>query len=105
MESYKNYLDTARAVLMLLGIPLHASMIYGDGAQWMISSPEKSYFIGMLGVAIHSFRMHAFFAIAGYFSLVLIRRRGTSSWLRSRLTRIGVPLLAATFLLNPIQGF
>ncbi len=71
MQQRLHHLDAARAVLLLLGIPFHvgttATMILSPGFPAWMANP-------VLGVGlsfIHSFRMSAFFILAGYFSGVV----------------------------------
>ena len=65
MPQRLHHLDAARAVLLLLGIPFHvgttATMILSPGFPAWMANP-------VLGVGlsfIHSFRMSAFFILAG----------------------------------------
>lgn len=97
------YLDSGRAILILLGVPYHASLIYHPLQFWLVHSPEVSAALGWLGDFLHYFRMHAFFLISGFFATLQLSRLGRATWLRQRLVRLGVPLVAAALLLNPIQ--
>ncbi|MCB0057210.1 MAG: acyltransferase family protein, partial [Caldilineaceae bacterium] len=46
--------------------------------------------------------MGAFFFLAGYFTPGSYDRRGTGSFFRERLVRLGIPILVFTFVLSPI---
>ena len=99
-------LDAGRGILMLLGVVLHTSNIYAENDEWLLSDDASSPFFDLLVSAIHSFRMPAFFLIAGYFcALALAKRpfRGFRSYLADRLLRLGVPLLVVWLLLSPVQ--
>jgi len=98
-----HYFDLIRALLMVAGIPYHASLIYRPEFTWQVSSAETSGGIAFLGSFLHTFRMPAFFIIAGYFSILLLRRRGTKLWLKNRFLRLGVPLVSCMVLLTPVQ--
>ncbi|NDW56404.1 acyltransferase family protein [Yangia sp. PrR004] len=98
-------MDAARAVYMSLGIPYHVGLMFIASAQW-------SYFIADGGAIIrffcglsHSFRMHAFFMIAGLFAALLLQRTAPIDWLKSRMVRLGVPFVSAVLLISPIQMF
>jgi glucans biosynthesis protein C len=104
MTERKNYIDACRAGLMLLGIPIHAAMVYQLGPGWLVSSPDKSHALTYVVRWIHSFRMPVFFLIAGYFSILTVRRHGDVEWLRSRLKRLGIPLCTAALLFGPLQS-
>ncbi|NKJ43644.1 acyltransferase family protein [Novosphingobium sp. SG720] len=103
MPQRLHHLDAARAVLLLLGIPFHvgttATMILSPGLPMWMANP-------VLGVGlsfIHSFRMSAFFILAGYFSGMASTRRGRLSWLADRMVRVALPLVASLASLAVIQ--
>ncbi|MEQ8479620.1 MAG: acyltransferase family protein [Hoeflea sp.] len=95
--------DFARALYLALGIPFHAAVIYSLNHEWAVGSPGKSQALTWLADFIHTFRMPGFFLLAGLFSMMLIERKGAWSWLKSRLFRLGLPLLSATLLILPLQ--
>jgi glucans biosynthesis protein C len=89
-------LDAVRAVALLLGIWLHASLGFVPGLTlevWPVSDPQKSTFLTLGVFLIHIFRMSAFFLIAGFLARVLFHRRGLRGFVRNRLARIALPLL------------
>ncbi|WP_062209234.1 acyltransferase family protein [Aureimonas sp. AU12] len=97
-------LDAARATFMLLGIPYHAAIVYNPYRDWSVHSPETSPVLALLAGAINYFRMPAFFLIAGFFAaLLLARSAAPGRWLEGRLLRLGLPLVTAALLLNPLQ--
>ena len=95
--------DFSRALYLALGIPFHAAVIYSLSHEWSVSSPDKSQALTWLADFIHSFRMPGFFLLAGMFSIMLLDRQGAGPWLKSRLLRLGLPLLAATAFIVPFQ--
>lgn len=95
--------DFSRALYLVLGIPFHAAVIYSLSHEWSVASPDKSQWLTWLADFIHSFRMPGFFLLAGLFSMMLIDRQGAWPWLRSRLIRLGLPLVSATLLIVPFQ--
>ncbi|MDF1607314.1 acyltransferase family protein [Hoeflea sp. YIM 152468] len=98
-----HYWDFSRALYLGLGIPFHAAVIYSLSHQWSVSSPDKSVLLTGLADFIHTFRMPGFFILAGLFSMMLLDRQGAWPWLKSRLLRLGLPLLSATLLILPFQ--
>jgi len=95
--------DFSRAFYLLLGIPFHAAVIYSFSHEWSVSSPDKSVALTYFADFIHTFRMPGFFLLAGLFSMMLLDRQGPLPWLRTRLFRLGLPLLSATLLIVPFQ--
>ncbi len=100
-------LDALRAVMMLLGLVLHTALSYVpelSSGEWPYQDRQASDWFGWLVSLIHTFRMPAFFAVAGFFASFLVERRGTGAFLRHRLSRIGVPLVGGWILLFPLTA-
>lgn len=96
-------LDAMRSVLMLLGVVLHATNPYGLDDDWLVADASRSALLEALAVAIHAFRMPAFFVVAGYFSMLLLGRQATPVFLRERLRRTLLPALAVLLSFNLVQ--
>ncbi|MFC3126341.1 acyltransferase family protein [Pseudoroseomonas globiformis] len=97
-----DYLDQLRAGLMVLGIPYHVALVYASHSSWIVNSPEESTLLTWAAQFSHTFRMPAFFVLAGFFALLIIRRRGAAPWWRSRLYRLVIPLIATALMVNPM---
>lgn len=95
--------DFSRALYLVLGIPFHAAVIYSLSHEWSVASPDKSQVLTWFADFLHSFRMPGFFLLAGLFSMMLLDRQGAWPWLKTRLVRLGLPLLSATLLIVPFQ--
>ncbi|MCR9239278.1 MAG: acyltransferase family protein [Alphaproteobacteria bacterium] len=95
--------DFSRALYLMLGIPFHAAVIYSLAHEWAVSSPDKSQVLTWFSDFLHTFRMPGFFLLAGFFSIMILDRKGPMTWLKSRLFRLGVPLVSATLLIVPFQ--
>lgn len=97
-----NYLDNLRAYIMLLGVVIHVAML-----QMVSETPQKlresglSEWADMLVFGIHSFRMPLFFILSGFFLAAILKRKGLKATLKSRLLRIGGPLL----IFSPLMSF
>ncbi|MDQ2101478.1 acyltransferase family protein [Azospirillum isscasi] len=96
-------LDAARSLLMILGVPYHAALIYTPGYDWVMNSPDGIVWIGLFADLIHSFRMPAFFLISGLLIAHSLRRHGPRAVLTSRASRLLVPLFAMAATLNVAQ--
>lgn len=83
-------LDWWRAVLMLAGLLVHATL-------WLEPVPLFRAIVA----ASHAFRMGAFFAVSGYLAALVLDRRHPGTWLRERLFQLGVPLLFGWTVLSP----
>jgi len=97
-------LDALRAFAMLLGIALHITLSLA-GIQWVVWDTVSSKFLLLLMLSIHGFRMQLFFIISGYFTAMLVARRGTLPMLRNRAVRILVPCLLGLATVVPLNNW
>lgn len=88
--------------MMLLGIYLHVVVGYsGDGHWPYIDAHPTSVLNFTLGI-IHSFRMPAFYVMAGFFGALLWNGRGPASYFSNRIKRILLPFALFWSILFPI---
>jgi glucans biosynthesis protein C len=79
--------------MMLLGIYLHAAVAYSKVGGWPYKDGTFTRaFEPSLGL-IHTFRMPVFYVMAGFFSALLVGRRGWAGFLANRAARILVPFV------------
>ena len=98
-------LDALRAGALLLGIALHATMSFLPGFRdtgWPISDVSESASMGVLFYVVHIFRMATFFLVAGFFARLLFQRLGAGGFIRNRLRRIALPLVAFFPVIMPL---
>ena len=67
---------------MLLGIYFHIAIFH-----------YSESLLGLIAMSTHYFRMHAFFLISGFFSALVLYRKGHYEMLNNRFTRIFLPLI------------
>jgi glucan biosynthesis protein C len=89
-------LDAVRGYALLLGILFHATMSFlvSPGQAWLIADSSLSTTLTVVFYVLHIFRMATFFLIAGFFAHLTFHRWGARPFVRDRLRRIGLPLLA-----------
>lgn len=85
-------LDALRGGALLLGILLHALMSFHTDGGWLIADERNTAYADTAVYVIHLFRMTLFMLLAGYFGNLVLRRRGTRSYVRDRLVRILSPI-------------
>ena len=98
-------IDALRGGMMLLGVVLHLAINYVEGPEdgtWPFRDPARSPLAGLAVLAIHTFRMPAFFVMSGYFAAMLIERRGLRGYAANRLKRIVLPSVVGWFVLFPL---
>lgn len=100
-------LDALRGGMMMLGIALHGAMLYLTEPPLMIPIPtdrNQAYVFDLVFAFIHSFRMPTFFVLAGFFSALLIEKRGLWGTYRNRASRVLAPLVAGIVTILPVTG-
>lgn len=93
-------LDALRAGAMLLGIVLHASLSFFP-SEWMVNDRRQNAGFGILFSAIHGFRLPLFFVMSGFFSAMLLHKRGRRSLIDHRFHRVVLPLLLGMITVIP----
>lgn len=100
-------MDSLRAIMIMLGIVLHAALTYGTidySPGWPIKDPNSTHLTNdIIFFTIHSFRMQIFFIVAGFFGAMLFYERGIKMMLKNRFNRIVLPFIAALIILYPIS--
>ena len=82
-------LDLWRAVMLSLGVFLHASQT-NHWSEWVI-------------VITRQFRMEAFFTISGMLTVLSFHTKDPSVWIKNRIIQLGVPLIVTMLFLNKIS--
>ena len=101
-NSRLDYLDATRAFALVLGIVFHACLSFMSVFMgWAVQDISTSPLVAMFVTVSHSFRMEAFFLLAGFFSHLTFHRKG-AEFVRSRVLRIAVPFVVGWFILRPL---
>jgi peptidoglycan/LPS O-acetylase OafA/YrhL len=104
------FADYLRAALVILVVLHHVAIVYGASAPfWYIDPPKSAETLGglLLGVFVlfnQGWFMGALFLLAGYFTPGSFERKGSGSFLKDRLIRLGIPLIIFYFLLSPLSA-
>jgi glucan biosynthesis protein C len=103
------FIDHLRAALVILVVLHHLAIVYGEGISfWYVDPPQGESLTGFALVLFVLFNqawfMGALFLLAGYFTPGSFERKGTGSFLKDRLIRLGIPLVVWIFLLNPFSN-
>ena len=102
-NSRLDYLDATRAFALVLGIVFHASLSFMPVFMgWAVQDVSTSPLVTMFMTISHSFRMEAFFLLAGFFSHLTFHRKGAGEFVRSRVLRIVLPFVVGWFILRPL---
>lgn len=95
MDKRLHYMDHLRAGAMLLGIVFHGALAYAAPIQdfWFVRDQGSSTILNFVAIFLHSFRMPLFFFVSGYFSKLIMEKRGVRQFLKNRLSRILLPFV------------
>ena len=99
--------DALRGAMMMLGIVLHGAVFYlasPPPTMFIITDRNTSPVCDILFHFIHSFRMPIFFLLAGFFTALLVEKRGLWGTWKNRAARVLAPLLAAMVTMLPVAG-
>ena len=102
------FIDHMRVFLTILVVLHHVAMVYG-GIQpfYYLETPSSllAFLAPMIFVLLNQgWFMGAFFLLAGYFTPGSYDRKGSGSFIKDRLIRLGIPMLVFYFVLNPLSG-
>lgn len=100
-----HFLDALRIAALGLLIVYHVGMYYVSW-DWHVKSPFASPALEPLMQLSSPWRMSLLFLVSGAVSSLLLAREGASGrWLRGRLKRLGLPLLAGMLVIVPPQSY
>ncbi len=100
------YLDNLKVALTVLLIAHHVGQAYGPtGGTWPIQETARAALLGPFFTVNRSFFMSLFFLISGYFVARSFDAKPGWPFVKSRLLRLGVPLLVFSLLMIPLQIF
>jgi len=102
------FIDHLRAALIILVVLHHVAMVYGGIQPFYYLEPPTSVLAFLVPMAFvllnQGWFMGALFLLAGYFTPGSFDRKGSGSFLKDRLIRLGIPTIIFYFVLNPISA-
>lgn len=100
------YLDNLRVALIAGVIAHHAGQAYGPtGGTWPIMEATRAAILGPFFTVNRSFAMSLFFFVSGYFTVISCDAKGPAAFLKSRLLRLGIPVLVVALVAMLLQVF
>ena len=95
-------LDALRSFAMLLGIAIHGIMSFNGMDFWPGQDINQNPKYGVIFEFIHGFRMQLFFLVSGFFTAMMLIKRGSYSVSIHRVKRILIPLILSMLFLAPL---
>jgi len=98
------WVDWLKALVVLGVVVYHAAQPFVL-TEWLVTADDQSLLLSGLAGVGYLFAMPLMFLLAGTASMLAIRRRTTARYLRVRLLRLGLPLVAGLLLLSPFEAW
>ncbi len=98
-------IDWLRVLAVLLVFVVHAAQVFSPIDDWHIRNAETSQFLGQFTVFMAPWLMPLFMLLAGQSAWFTLRKGDTGRFLRARIFRLFVPLVAGTLLVVPPQVY
>ncbi len=103
------FIDNLKLNLIILVILHHIVIVYGASGGFPIiegATDSISPIIFTVFTAINqSFFMALFFLLSGYFLVGSLARKGTGTYVKDRLIRLGIPLVGYVLLVAPVVDY
>lgn len=94
-----------RSILMILGVTIHTASMYAVNASWAYTNPVTSINFDGLIYFLHAFRIPVFYMISGFFSIFMLVKTGSKSFLKNKVIRILLPLFTTAVTLNVFETY
>jgi len=95
-------LDALRIVLCGGVVLFHVLSIWTNEPIYHLKAALSSPVVSVLAPLLHVSTVPTFFVIAGWSAVTSLRRRGVGDFVRERVRRLLIPLVAGTILLGPV---
>ena len=97
-------LDALRSFAMILGIAIHGVLSFNGMPIWPAQDMNQNPQYGVVFEFIHGFRMQLFFLVSGFFTAMMLLKKGSFAVSMHRTKRILIPLLLSVILLVPLMN-
>ena len=112
MKNRLVYADNLRSFVVFLVVVMHSNVIYSGMGRWYYTEGNfagldvvSRTVFGLYGSFTQAWFMGFLFFLAGYFSAKSLQKKGTLSFLKERLFRLGIPLLVYVFIIDPLMVY
>jgi glucan biosynthesis protein C len=99
---HRGELDALRAGVVVGLVLFHSALVFDTRDDFYVKNDVTVDLTGVAAGFVVVWAMPLLFAVAGLAAAHSVRRRGPGGFVRERLLRLGVPLVAATVLLVPV---
>ena len=99
------YLDWLKFVVVYGIVIYHSSLPFAYGGGWLVTSRDKSAFLTAFAGFTFPWGIPLLFLLSGAGAYFGLRSKTASAFLRKRIIRLGLPLVAGIIILSPLQAY
>jgi glucan biosynthesis protein C len=99
------YIDWLKFIVVYGIVVYHASLPFTYGGGWLIASRDKSLVLTAFAGFTFPWGIPLLFLLSGAGAYFGLRTKTASAFLRKRVLRLGLPLVAGIILLSPLQSY
>lgn len=99
------YLDWLKFLVVYGIVVYHSSLPFAYGGGWLIGSRDKSLVLTAFAGFTFPWGIPLLFLLSGAGAYFGLRTKTASAFLRKRMLRLGLPLVAGIILLSPLQSY
>lgn len=101
------YLDNLRWFVVILVVLMHLNVTYSGNGLWYYKEqagygPLSGLLFGLYGSLTQAWFMGLMFFISGYLTPDSLERKGAGPFIKGRLIRLGIPMLAYVAIIHPL---
>ena len=104
----QRWADNLRVLVIAVVVVWHTATAYLGGSNWYYvdRATSKAWVTAFFPASVISlFALGPLFLVAGWFSAGSLAHKGAGAFARTRLLRLGVPLIAFIFVINPLTSY
>ncbi|MFI4985777.1 MAG: acyltransferase family protein, partial [Solirubrobacterales bacterium] len=99
------YIDWLKFLVVYGIIVYHSSLPFTYGGGWLIASRDKSLVLTAFAGFTFPWGIPLLFLLSGAGAYFGLRTKTASAFMRKRILRLGLPLIAGIILLSPLQSY
>lgn len=100
------FLDNIRYLMVLSVIVFHASIAYSTIVPWwFVVDSSQNQLMDLFILILDNFQLPVLFFISGYFVLPSLRKKSASTFITSKLRRLGIPLIVLGLFYSPVMPY
>lgn len=105
VDQRKYYIDNLRILCILLLFPFHTAMIYNAFGERFYINGTPDMWLSLWNIAVYPWWMTGLFVMAGMSTMYAFRHRTAGQYVKERIKKLLIPLIACLILVVPMQAY